>query len=65
MHHRTIECVWEELLLINDDIKHLQTGNEILFFEIVSMMNMPKKDFVGVGKYRKGNCRNNCVKVYY
>lgn len=47
-----IECQWEELLLINEDIEHISTGNEIMFFEIIDMQSAgrSKDDFLGIGK---------------
>lgn len=46
--HRSIECLWEELLLINEDINHIVTGTEIMFFEIVDMVQLGQGDFLSI-----------------
>ena len=32
-----IQCEWEELLIINEDVQHIFQGNEIIFFEIIDV----------------------------
>lgn len=38
------------MLLINEDIAHIQTGNEIIFFEIISIVSKDHSDFFNICK---------------